>query len=51
MWSQLEKLFLDKTGKPMKGGAIVNSKINSRNIDSPNGSLKIESILSKIIDF
>ena len=50
MWSQLEKLFLDKTGKPINGGAIVNSKINSGDIFSPNGSLKIDSILSKIIE-
>ena len=51
MWSQLEKLFLDKTGEPMKGGAIVNSKINSRKIEPPNSSMKIDSILSKIIAF
>ena len=26
MWSQLEKLFLDKTGEPMKGGAIIKKR-------------------------
>ena len=51
MWSQLEHLFIDKNGRPMKGGAIVNSKINSRKIEPPNSSMKIDSILSKIIAF
>lgn len=51
MWSQLEKLFLDKTGEPMKGGAIIKNKIVSVEIEPPHGSRKIDSILSKIIDF
>ena len=51
MWSQLEKLFLDKTGEPMKGGAIIKNKIVTDEIFPPHGSRKIDSILSKIIDF
>jgi hypothetical protein len=48
MWSQLEKLFLDKTGKSMKGGAGIKNKMISQEISYPNGSIKIDSILKKI---
>ena len=48
MWSQLEQIFIDKNGKPMKGGADKKNKIVSGVIPYPNGSMIIDSILNLI---
>ena len=48
MWVQLEHIFIDKNGKPMKGGADKKNKMVSGEISFPNGSIKIDSILRLI---
>lgn len=48
MWVQLEHIFIDINGKPMKGGADKKNKMVSGEISFPNGSIKIDSILRLI---
>ena len=48
MWVQLEYIFIDINGKPMKGGADKKNKMVSGEISYPNGSIKIDSILRLI---
>jgi hypothetical protein len=48
MWIQLEHIFIDINGKPMKGGADKKNKMVSGEISFPNGSIKIDSILRLI---
>tara|TARA_B100001059_G_scaffold196363_1_gene201286 strand:+ start:662 stop:1501 length:840 start_codon:yes stop_codon:yes gene_type:complete len=50
MWLQLEHLFIDKNGLPMKGGAVIKNKIISEEILPPNNSSKIDFIIQQIIE-
>jgi hypothetical protein len=51
MWNQLERLFLDKKGSPMKGGRRIKNKLLSGEISPPDGAFKIDEIIKDIIKY